>query len=59
MPDSLILNFRQNFEAVDFDALLEGMDVNEMVSSYESLSANLVQSTFPEKRITINEYDQP
>ena len=59
MPDSLILNFQQKLATLDFHAIFQDLSVDEMISQLDSVSTELVESTFPEKRITINEYDQP
>ena len=56
LPESLIIKFREKLSVFDFSMLNE-LPVNDMVSSYRSLSTSLVEETFPEKTVTFNPKD--
>ena len=60
LPDSLIVNFWSSFAEVDFiGRLTPDMNVDELVSTYTSISSQLLDQTFPQKRVTIYETDKP
>ena len=59
LPDSAILSFKQKFALVDFELALQHLPVDQMVSTYQKLTNDLVAASFPEKKVIVYEDDKP
>ena len=59
LPDSLVFKFGSALVKEDWSFLTPEMTSTELVDVFEKHTSNLVEQTFPEKNVTISDWDQP
>ena len=59
LPESLIDTLKLKLSSIDFSVYLENLPVDEMVSSFEIISKELMDDTFPTKKVCVYASDQP
>ena len=58
LPDSLLFTFQSKLRTQNFE-MLRGMNIQEMVSTFQNVVNTLLCDTFPEKTIIISPEDKP
>ena len=59
MPESQVRNFGHEIVNEDWSFLLPHMGTSEMVACFENCTNNMIKANFPEKIITISNFDKP
>ena len=59
MPESQVRNFGHEIVYEDWSFLLPHMGTSEMVAGFENYTNNMIKANFPEKIITISNFDKP
>ena len=59
LPESLICKFGSKFVHEDWSFLGPNLSSTELVDLFEKYTSSLIETTFPEKTITISNYDEP
>ena len=59
LPDSLIAKFGSILVKEDWTCLAPEMSSTELVEAFENHASNLIEHTFPEKKITVSDRDKP
>ena len=59
LPDSLINTFGTELVSEDWSILRQEMSSTELVHSFESHTKMMVEKTFPEKIVTVSNWDKP
>ena len=59
LPDSLVCKFGSILVQEDWSFLAPNLSSTELVNLFEKHTSKLVESTFPEKTVTISDRDQP
>ena len=58
IPESLFPSFEDKLISQNFD-VLNGMPVQQMVETFQSITMNLLHNTFPEREIHVSREDSP
>ena len=59
LPDSLVLKFGSAIVKEDWSCLKSGMSSTELVNTFENHTQLMVENIFPEKTITVTNFDKP
>ena len=59
IPSSLINKFGNIIVNQDWSLLEHSMSTTDMVEVFENITGNMVRNVFPEKLVTISDYDKP
>ena len=59
LPDTLVGKFGSVLVKEDWSFLTPEITSTELVDVFEKHTSNLIEQTFPEKNVTISDWDQP
>ena len=59
LPQSLITKFGDIMVSQDWSFIGDGLSSTEMVNLFENHSKKMIESVFPEKLVTVSDYDKP
>ena len=59
LPESLICKFGDVLVSHDWSGLQQGMSSTEMVNFFEQETKTMIETIFPEKTVTVSDYDKP
>ena len=59
LPDSLLMNFKQKMSQINFESILHNLPSDDMITTFQNISSNLLTETFPERKICVYSDDKP